>query len=264
MVATVILVLMVLLGSMMILGYLRFNHLVQTDKNMLFNLKGNTEKLVTEKDMAHLPQILKSYLIKVGVLNQCRDCHITFKQVGSIRQKPNAKWTQFTAKQYMTADVPGFVWHARSFPMFIRDKSINGTGEIMVSLFGLKKVAMANDGKIAQSALCRCLSELPLYPIGFLSPLITYNVNEDNSLTAVLEINGTVAESTFSFNSEGLIHQIKAERYKDDVLENFTGYFENYQKINALYVPTKMKAVWNLKKEDFEYFNCEITDYAIN
>lgn len=245
-------------------GMYHFSASVEKEKEALFNNVGKREQTIIQQDLETLPPQLKSYLTKVGVIGKCKDCHVIFKQNGQIKTGQDKKWTSFTATQYMTPGVPGFIWSARSFPLFIRDKSSNGKGEVRINLFGLKDVAKFEGYKTDQSALSRCLGELLFYPIGFLSDVISWEELGNGSLKAKVDIDGTKAEGIFYFNEEGLLFRFESRRYMDDTLERFTGIAEDYKTIDGLYIPTKMRAIWNLEEGDFEYFNCTITKYWID
>lgn len=245
-------------------GHYRFYNSVEKEVYAMFNTTGNRETLVTKKDLESLPEKLREYLLKVGVVDKCKDCHVSFKQTGRIKTGQDKKWTDFTAMQNMTADTPNFIWSARSFPMFIRDKSVNGRGEVKVSLFGLKDIAKSDGYKTDESALIRCLGELLFYPIGFLSENISWEATKNGSLKATTQVGDTKIEGVFFFNANGLLYRFESKRHMDETLEDFTGIAEDYQMKEGLFIPTKMRAIWNLKEGDFEYFNCTITDYKID
>ncbi|MFK7811105.1 MAG: DUF6544 family protein [Maribacter sp.] len=245
-------------------GHYRFYNSVENEVSSMFNISGVKESLVTKKDLEAVPEKLRDYLLKVGVIGKCKGCHVTFKQNGQIKTAQDKKWTDFTATQYMTADSPNFIWSARAFPMFVRDKSINGKGEVKVSLFGLKDIAKSDGHKTNESALTRCLGELLFYPVGFLSDAISWEELENGSLKATIQVGNITTEGVFLFNEDGLLYRFESKRYMNETLEDFTGIAEDYQMKNGFFIPTKMRAIWNLKDGDFEYFNCKITEYNID
>lgn len=245
-------------------GHHHFYRSVEKEVNNMFNKRGKKETPISVKDLEALPKKLGDYLQKIGVIGTCKDCNVTFKQTGRIKTGKDKSWTDFIATHYMTAHSLNFIWSARSYPMFIRDKSMNGQGEVKVSLFGLKDIAKTGDKKTNQSALVRCLGELLFYPIGFLSKNITWEVKPNGPLRAIAVVNETKAEGIFYFNEEGLLYRFESKRYMGETLENFTGIAEDYKKMEDLFIPTKMRAIWNLEDGDFEYFNCTITDYRID
>lgn len=261
---TVVIIIVSFLVFILFYGHFHFYRLVEKDTNLLFNKNGNTEKPVVSDDLKNLPKLLADYLNEVGVEGKCRDCHITIRQEGSIRKSPKSKWMDFSAKQLMSAVPLGFIWAAKSFPLFVKDKSVMGVGETSVSLFGLLRVAKAQSKKTNESALVRCLAELPLYPVAFLNKSIEWDVLNGNSMKATMIVNNVKAEGVFYFNENGLIERFESERYRGEVLNRFIGKLEEYEILSGLYVPTKMKAIWRLKEGDFEYFKGKIIDYRIS
>jgi len=245
-------------------GFYHFNDQLEKEKEFFFNMYDKKENLITREDLKSLPFIMKKYLEKVGVIGMCKDCNIIFKQIGRIKTSPLKGWTSFSATQYMTAKHPGFIWSAKAFPLFIRDKSINGKGEVKVSLLGLKNVALSEGIKTDISALVRCLGELIFYPIGFLSENISWEEINEHSVKAHVSINNIYAEGTFHFNDDGLIVSFESQRYCGEKLEYFTGKAENYKVMKGLCIPTTMKAIWNLEDGDFEYFNSDVHGYKID
>ena len=245
-------------------GFYHFNAQVEQDKKQLFNFSGNTEQAVTPEDLAHLPEIMRDYLQKAGVIGKCRDCHLILKQHGKIRPKKNGKWRGFTAKQFMTSVPIGFVWAARAFPVFVKDMSITGVAEVSISIMGLWTASRKKSAKINTSALNRCLAELVLYPVAFVNPAIRWETLDNTSVKAKISLDGTATEGIFYFDELGLIERFESQRHRGDILENFTGKMENYSTMAGFYVPTRMRAIWNLNEVDFEYFNCDIVDYRID
>ncbi|WP_435625270.1 DUF6544 family protein [Flagellimonas sp.] len=252
-----------LLPGSIFYAYYRFNKRVNKQAEFLFNLSGNTEKLVSQEDLRHLPQIVRQYVLKVGVLGKCKDCHAIIKQSGNIRQEKNKRWMAFTAKQFMSAKPLGFVWAARSFPIFVMDKSIAGEGETNVSFLGYLSLASEHSPKTHQSALGRCLGELVLYPVGFLNKDISWEIIDETSVKATIVQNHTSIEGVFYFDENGLINRFVTSRYRGDSIEKFTGKIMGYEQKAGLLVPTELNATWNLKEGDFEYFNCKIIHYKV-
>lgn len=261
--AYIIICIFILLAFLFFFGFYRFQDAVSREKDMLFKQHSKRQNIITNQHLKNLPNPLKTYLKKVGVLVKFKDGHVTFKQQGRIKTAQEKGWTHFRAKQYMTASTPNFIWSAQAYPMFIRDKCINGKGEIKVNLFGLKNIAKSDGSKTDESALARCLGELIFYPLGFLSDEISWEVLNDQSLKAKLKINGLQTEGIFYFNEEGLISHYESKRYMNETLEDFTGIAEDYKTMGGLLIPTRMKAIWNLKDGDFEYFQATITDYMV-
>ena len=72
------------------------------------------------------------------------------------------------------------------------------------------------------------------------------------------------SKASFSLMKTDCYIVLSPKDIMDGTLEDFTGIAEDDTKMGELYIPLKMRAIWNLKNGDFEYFNCTITDYKID
>lgn len=259
----VITIVLVILIATLFYGSYSVRKAIDLEKKALFG-KSKNDRPISNADLDSLPPKLRSFLIKAGVIGKCVESNASFKQQGHIKTARNKKWRHFKATQYMSSKTLGFIWSATSFPLFIRDKSVNGVGEVKVNLLGFKDVARFSGATINESALTRCLGELMFFPVGFLNKDILWEIQSHEALKASLKVNDVVANGIFYFNAEGLLYRFESKRYMGDTLENFTGMADDYKMMNEVYIPSKMKAIWNLDQGDFEYFNAQITDYRID
>lgn len=255
--------LIIFLALLLFFGFYRFQDAVSKEKDALFHQYPKGQKRISKADLKHLPKPLSSYLEKVGVIGKFMDGHVSFRQQGRIKTKLEKGWTNFRAIQYMTARSPNFLWSAQAFPLFIRDKSVSGKGEVKINLFGLKNLAIFHNQKTDESALARCVGELVCYPVGFLSKNIAWETINERRVKALVQFNGTCTEGIFHFNEQGLITHFQTQRYKDESLEKFTGIVENYKEMKGLLIPSRLRAIWNLEEGDFEYFNATLTAFNL-
>lgn len=247
----------------LVIGLINFNHNVSKEVNILFRSSKEKEKRITIQDIDHLPKLLKNYIIKTRILGKYMNSNLVLKQKGRIRSGKSKKWMSFKATQYFSWKHPGFIWKAKSFPILVRDKYLNDIGEMKINLLGLKSIETSSGDKINQGALLRYLGELSYYPHGFLDDRIIWEEINSKTIKGILTIKGTSVAGFFSFNVEGFITSFKAERYKTNTLEKFIGVVSEYKSFEDMILPSKMKAIWNLKEGDFEYFNATIIDYKL-
>lgn len=257
------LVTLVFLVLLLFWGFYRFQNAISEERDELFRQYPKEEARITASDIAHLPKLLQNYFKKVGVVGNFKYSRVIIKQQGKIKTGLDKKWMNFRALQYMTGSAPNFIWSAQTYPLFIRDKSIGGKGEVKVNLLGLKDVAVYQDTKTDKSALSRCLGELVLFPIGLLSKDITWEIIDEKKLRAKVQNGDTQAEGIFVFNPDGLISRFQARRYRGTSLEEFSGIFENYQPMQHLLIPKTIRAIWHLVDGDFEYFKASIVGYDL-
>ena len=77
-------------------------------------------------------------------------------------------------------------------------------------------------------------------------------------------IKGSISvDGYFYFTDDGLINAFRCKRYRDDTLEDFFGEAEDYELMDGLFIPRRIKAAWVLKKDPLEYFNATINHYEL-
>ncbi|PKV48352.1 hypothetical protein ATE84_0350 [Aquimarina sp. MAR_2010_214] len=253
----------ILLIVISIVGIVSFNASVEKEKVLLFNTSREIDIKITQKDLDDFPDLMKNYLSKVKIVGKPKYCNVIFTQKGEIRTGSKKKWLPFSATQYMSSNNSGFIWKAKALPMLIRDRYTNDTGEVKVSLLGLKDVVLFTGQKVDQSSLGRCLGELIWFPIGFLDPDISWEPIDDRTVKATITKKNNTLDGFFIFDQNGMIDHFKTKRYRDTELENFIGEVGKYQDRNELLIPDTMTAAWNLKKGKLNYFKASIVDYKL-
>lgn len=252
-----------LLLLILLAGSVKFNNSIKNEKAILFS-SSSSVGIVNSVAIENLPELIKNYLIKTSIVGECKNCSITLKQKGRIRSAPGKKWLPFTAVQHMSWNHPGFIWKAKLFPILVRDKYLNGKGEVKVSFSGIKNIEVLKGSTIDNGALLRYFGELAYYPQGFLDNRITWEEINSNAVKGTLQLKDIAVSGTFYFNEKGLIYKFESRRYYGNSLQNFTGLVENYKKFNGIMIPSGMTAIWNLSEGNFEYFKTTVNDYTIN
>lgn len=257
--ASALIFIIVILG----IGYLNFNTSVKKEINALLTSKIISENRNAFRNLESIPLLLQNYIKKVNVTEKPSYYNITLKQKGKIRSYPKQKWLSFKAIQQMSIEQVGFIWKANSFPMLVRDKFMDGKGEMKINFSGIINIEVATGPKIDQGSLTRYLGELPLYPIALLDNRIQWEVIDNNSLKATIHVKNVIADGIFYFDENGLISSFKTKRYMLGSLNDFTGTFQNYKNIDGLLIPTELTAIWNLDDEDYPYFKCKVVHYEL-
>jgi len=107
------------MAFLLFFGFYRFQDAVSNQKDALIKQYSKKQNIIADNDLKNLPDPLKNYLKKVGVLGKFKDGHVIFKEQGSRKTAQEKGWTNFRARQYLTASVPNFIWSAQAYPMFI-------------------------------------------------------------------------------------------------------------------------------------------------
>ena len=243
-------------------GAFFFHQKIKKESELLFTSE-TTSELIDLNDLEPLPRLLKNYLSRVGVLGKPLKCSAVYKQEGTIKTDPKKDWLSFKATQYVSSTNSGFIWSAKAFPIYIRDRYMEGRGEILVNFLGLRKLVSVSTPETNQSALGRYFGELIWFPIGFLDCDIQWEAVDKTTIKGVMTKGSISVDGYFYFTDDGLIYAFRCKRYRDETLEDFIGEAEEYELMDGLLIPRGIKATWDLKKNPLEYFNATINHYEL-
>jgi len=238
---------------------------LENNINKLFSSSKSLDRVFSYKEIESLPEPVQRYFKYSLPESTAYISSARLKHEGTFRLKPGQKWSSIMGEEYFTAQEIGFVWFGR-LPLFsVIDQYIEGKGYLVAKLFSLIKVAEAEGKKIDQGELLRWLGESPWYPTALLpSDKIKWESRDEDSAKIILSNHGQVVEGVFYFNKQGQIIKFTTKRYKEETLENWTGYYRNYKEVKGIQVPHDVEVVWNLESGDFSYARFNITEIEYN
>jgi hypothetical protein len=222
--------------------------------------------VVTENDLAPLPEPVQRWLRWAQVVGAPRPATVRLTQEGRFRLGPERAWMPFTATEVFTTDPPGFVWttEMQLFPgvdIVGRDRYANGEGSIEMRVLGLIPVATASGPRLDQGALLRYLNEIMWFPAAALSPAITWDTAGPDAATATIADRGLTVRATFFFDAQGRPVDMRAERYDlaTGALHVWTTPLRAWGELAGVRVPTEGSGVWLYPDGDFAYIDLRIT-----
>lgn len=260
---------LILIVSLSAYGQFQFDKMVEREtKEILKDAQTKNPSFISEKDILHLPEAVKKWLINSRVIGQEKSQTIQLKQIGEMRTKPNSKWMPFTATQTFNVQIPGFVWETKVEAMpFIwmrgRDKLYQGQGNMFIKLANLIPVVNeSNNKQINSGAMIRFLAEICWFPSAAINNYIVWESISENSAKATLTIKNTSVSGIFKFSTEGDITSFEAKRYyggkTNSKLETWRINMTSHKTFNGVKIPNKSNVSWKLKEGDFNWLNLEI------
>ena len=255
-----VVIMMVIIGGIMVKSQL------EKSVEELFSLSQDISgRVYSHEQIEGLPEPVQRYFRYSLQENQPYISYVRLKHGGNFRLKPDQKWMSIRGEEYFTAQKIGFVWFGK-LPLFsVIDQYIDGRGSLVAKLLFLIKVADANGEKIDQGELLRWLGEAPWYPTALLpSEKLTWESVDNNSAKVILSNQGLSVQGIFYFNKEGQITKFTSKRYKEDTLENWTGYYRDYKEVNGMQIPHDVEVMWNLESGNFSYARFNITEIEYN
>lgn len=237
-------------------------------EQLLSRNEGVAAGVVTEEDLAGLPDPVQRWLRWSGVVGISYPETVRLRQKGTFRTAPEQDWMPFTAEQYYTINPPGFVWSVSMDMMPLvsisgRDHYIDGEGAIEMRVLSLVPVANKAGGNLNQGAALRYLNEIMWFPTAALSDYITWTEIDASSARATLDYAGQTVSAVFSFDAEGKIVTMSADRYNDEksAFLPWSTPLIAYGSFDGVRMPVQGTGVWDYGVDgEFEYVRLEITE----
>jgi hypothetical protein len=229
--------------------------------------------LVSREELALLPAPVRRWLEGAGVVGQERAQAVRLRQRGWLRTSPDEAWMPAEARQYFRIDEPGFVWSVDVtmrgvLPVLGRDSYADGQGRVLIKAAGLVSVIDGRGAKVDEAALLRYLGEIVWFPSAALAPYVRWTAIDDTSARAAMSYAGVSAAAMFSFDEQGRMVHMTADRYRGSdaaaARERWEVPVRAWRRMGGALIPTEGSVVWKLPGGDFDYFQWEITEVEVN
>lgn len=270
----IVILVVLALAAAMAIGRAAYDGQIKREVAGMFkNRQEGKAAIVTEEDIARLPEPVQRWLRNSGIIGKERVTAVRLKQKGFFRMKEGGNWMPFTAEEYYTTNPPAFIWKAQmSMVPFLtaigRDRYESGKGELNFKLGSLITVADAQGSELDQGAMVRYLNEIMWFPSAAISDYITWEAVDSSSARATMSFGGVTASAIFYFNEKGEETNMTADRYatlkKGISLEKWSTPIAGYGEFQGLRVPSRGEGVWNLKTGDYPYIRVEVTEIEYN
>lgn len=258
-----------------ITGYSFWKFKTQTERAMrsIFPEENSVDRSVpTEEMIERLPFPVRKWLKKSGVAGREMIYGVYLKQRGKMRLKPDWKWMESEADQFINAGNPSFVWTVRTslkgVPIIGRDTFLNAKGGMLIKIAALfTVVSVSDEEKMDKSTMQRFLGEIVWFPTAALSPFVKWTAIDESSAVATMKYEDLSVSATFHFFDSGELSEVVAMRYKDMKDEEPTRWVVSVDEtgcFDGILLPAKMHAYWAEGDEKFIWYRFEVTDIRFN
>lgn len=229
--------------------------------------------VVTEADLADLPQPVQRYLRYTGVVGTQRTSTVRLKQAGALRQTQEDSWKDIEAVEYFSVDPAAFVWMGEmaAGPFSIvaaRDSYVEGRGHMLIKMLGIRTIGDVRGDEMDYSSLVRYLNEMMWFPTAFLEDNILWEAIDHSSARVTITDGDLSASAVMRFDEEGALTTFTGERYHEVdgeyVKDTWETPMTRYGEFNGLRLPVEGEAVWRMSSGDFSYIRLEITALEYN
>ena len=252
----------------------RFNRKVEAEiDGILADQPRGDGEILTAVDIEHLPPVVQKHLRYSGAVGRPKMSSARVQQTGRIRTAAEQPWMEFTADEYYTTDPPHFLWQAKAtffgIPLTIRDRLIEGEGEILGKVAATIPVAVGSGPELTQGAMLRYLNEVMFFPSAFASESITWEAVDETSARSTFSDNGQQVSAMWYFDDDGRIVNMVGERYYSQPdgtysMETWETPITDYAEFDGIRIPSAGVGIWKLDAGDFTYVEINIQEIEYN
>ena len=232
--------------------------------------------LITDADLAPLPEAVRRYLRLSGAVGQprVRDYRLRFR--GRIRSGPNTRWMPFEAEQHSFADPPMRLFHMRArmygLPVDVFHRLADGHATMRVRLFGAIPMADARGDVMDRSESVTLFNDMCLLAPGTLvDPGIAWQSIDPHSVRAQFTHGPHTIAAVLTFDDEGwLTNFVSDDRSRaaadgrSFTAARFSTPVRDYRRFGPLTLAAYGEARWVVPEGEFVYGEFHIAEAAVN
>ena len=232
--------------------------------------------VVTELDIAGLPDPVQRYLRITGVVGRPRVQNYYLRFRGRIRSAPDAAWMPFVAEQQSFADEPTrlFFMRARMFglPVFVFHRLADGHATMRVKIAGAVPIVDASGNEMDRSETVTLFNDMCLLAPGTLLDKHVVWKSVDARTVRARFTNGTqTIAATLHFGDDGLLTNFVSDdrsRSSQDgkvfTRLRFSTPVRDYRDFGGVRLAAHGDARWSLPEGEFTYGEFDLMSASYN
>lgn len=227
--------------------------------------------IVTETDLAPLPEPAQRFLRFAGVLGRPRDWSFVVSFRGRFRMGQDEPWRACEVWQYDSRAVVARIFcmslHIGVVPLIDRDTYLQGHGHLLVRLADAVPVVDATGPEIDLGEQSTYLNDLVLIaPSMLLAPDVTWQAIDTTSFGLTLSDYGRTVSARVFVDPRGLpVNFETTDRFREDPTDRkkwvralWSTPMEGSCSVDGRQLPARGQARWHLTDDAFTYADFEI------
>jgi hypothetical protein len=231
--------------------------------------------VVTEADLAGLPDPVQRYLRVTRSVGQPRVQSYQLRFKGRIRKAPDARWMPFEAEQQSFADQPTRLFLMRAsilgVPVEAFHRSIGGHATMQVTIAGVLPIEDARGAEMDRAETVTLFNDMCLLAPGTLiDPGIAWEAVDATTARARFTHGGQTISATLLFNGAGeLVNFVSDDRARTEsngvfTPRRFSTPVRNYRDFGPVRIMSFGEARWLLPAGEFTYGEFNLIDITYN
>jgi len=222
------------------------------------------ENVISDKEIAHLPDCVKKYLVYTGAIGKSKPQNVFIEFDADMYRKPGDKPMKSHSVQYNFYENYSRLFLMKAGKMGIPFRAMhiyrNHQASFQVKVAGLFKVVDIKGEELTKAETVTLLNDMCIFAPGSLMDTRLTWEEIDSLSTKVTLTNGKyVVSAILYFNELGeLINFISDDRYAlqdDGTMKKFrwSTPVSAYKEIEGRKIPTVGKTIWHYPEGDFTY-----------
>jgi len=250
-------------------------HYLREVASGLAQIGKRTPEIVTEADLAHLPQLIKQYIRYSGAVGKPKVNNFKVEFSGKIRKDEQSPWMPFRVQQHSFINESIRLFWMDAVMMHLPVKGFHcfrkGVAFMDIRLFGLFRVQCMNGKEMGISETVTFFNDMcVMAPATLIDHRIKYIETEENRVLAEFSDHGITISAWLHFGENGELNNfISDDRYAFKVknrMEQFRWQtpLRNYQEINGRMISKEAELIYEYPEGDFCYGKFEMTQLQYN
>jgi hypothetical protein len=225
-------------------------------------------ELVTEAELAALPEPARRYMHFMGVVGRPRDWSFCARWDGRFRMGPDKPWMPCEAWQYNSCLEVARIFHMRLrfagvLPTYVRDLYVEGGGHMIGKLFDKLAIVDDESEKVTVGELVTYVNDALMFaPSMLLRSSTIWTPVDDSSFEVTASDHGTTVTARAFIDASGAMRDFETtDRFGEDpadrkaglVRTRWTTPVDGWTIVSGRPRPTEARAVWHYPSGDFCY-----------
>jgi hypothetical protein len=232
--------------------------------------------VVTEEDLAHLPEPAQRYLRVTGSVGKPVARNFRAVHRGRIRATPEDPWMEFTAEQHNFLDEPSrlFLMKARrgGLPVDVLHAFLRGSASMRVRLLSLFQIVHNRGAEMDQAETVTVLNDLCLFaPSALVDPSIRWEALDNRSARAHYTVGEITISAVLHFDESGeLVDFVSDDRLaaspdgKSFLPLRWSTPVSDYRDFGELRVFSCGEGRWHPPGGEYAYLELELLELEVN
>jgi hypothetical protein len=231
--------------------------------------RGVPGPVVTQADLAGLPDPAQRYLRFMDVVGRPRDVSFRAHLRGRFRPKLDSPWLAAEIWQYTSQPDVARIFHMRlrmkGLPVYGRDTYVAGRGRMLIRALDLFTLEDSQGSEYDIGELVTYLNDAVLLaPSMLLVPAVRFAPVDEGSFDLTLTNLGTTVAARVFVDERGAVRDFSTtDRFHGRTRTRWTTPVDSWEVIDGRLMPKGGGAVWHFPDGDFKYAELDLAPGSI-